>query len=1841
MRKNFIAGLLIIASVFAVEGCKPKEKKEPDSRAQEWYRYISAYTSGTVSRKAEIRILFVSPAGETGPAAANLFEFKPSLKGAAEWRNPRELVFQPSEDLKPGTAYKAVLQTGRILDLPRSFARFEFGFDVVRPEMEIQIQGLFVEDPARPLVQVIRGRLNTSDAEDPALVQKVLEALQDGKLLNIEWSHTEDRRSHYFTVKDVERRELASAVLLAWNGAPLRIDERGSRTVDVPAQGMFDLVSVEPVFDEARHVLLRFSDVLARNQDLQGLIRIGDFPLTFEIDGNVIRVYSSREFMGGLTVEVSPGIRNYLNRRLPQGDSRPVVFESIHPQVRFVGKGAILPQKDRLTVPIEAVNLKSVQVAAFQIYVNNMAQFFQVNPLQGSEEMTRVGRYLWRKTIPLSDDPAVTGRWSRYDLDVTSLFKENPGSLFRIVLTFNRGNSTYPCPPSDKPVVAEPPLVNQDSPDYTGYSSWDYFEGAYGYGYDGWQNRNNPCEDAYYNPNFNSNARVSRNFIASNIGLAAKLEENGTLHVVTTDILSGRPLPDARVRAYNFQNQLLGESASDGNGFAVLKLADRAFFVSAQSGNDTGYLRINNDSALPMSHFDVGGETVVKGVKGAIYGERGVWRPGDTLFLTFVLFDRDRTLPAGHPVVMEIYSPLGQLVRTLKPAKSVEPFHAFRFATDEAAPTGNWRARVLVGGLTFNKTLKIETVVPNRLKVDFQTGRDILTRRHVPFTATVIGQWLHGAPAANLAFDVTVGLSPRATRFDKFADYAFDDPAREFSGGDVTTGRGSLDAQGQGTVSLDFRPEQPSPGMLEASFTTRIFEESGDFSIDTVSYPYHPYDVYVGIKTPKGDEARGMLLTDQDHVVDIVTVDPSGRPVSGPKLHVSLYKIEWRWWWDRSGESLAHYASSTQVQPLLKGEVATRDGVGRWAFQIKYPEWGRYLIRVEDPEGGHAAGKILYIDWPGWAGRARDESDAAAARLTFTADKGRYQVGEKAVIFLPEAVQGRALVSIENGSSVLQKMWVSTQKGENRFEIPLTRDMTPNVYVHVTLIQPHRDRVSDAPIRLYGVIPIMVDDPATRLEPILQTADEFRPLEKIKIQVREKNARPAVYTLAVVDEGLLGLTRFQTPDLRTEFFRREALGVKTWDLFDEVVGAYGAELARILALGGDESGEEGEEARKPRRFPPVVLFEGPFELKARETATHELEMPQYFGAVRVMVVAGRDGAFGSDSKSVPVRRDLMALPTLPRVVRPGEKIEMPIAVFVTNPSLKNVTVGLETNAMFQIEGESTKNVFFAAPGDQIVSFTLRAADAVGSGEVRFRIRSGSERIEDVVAIPVLGSNPLVTQTTPLEVRPGETLKHEVAPFGLANTNTVTVEASSVPPLNLEKRMDDLIQFPHGCLEQTLSTVLPQLYLKGLLRLDPERQKAIEDNVKAAIDKLGRFQMPNGAFSYWPGDREGHDWTTAYAGFFLLEAARLGYHVPTAMLDKWKANQRMLSNAWTAGPAAQQLIQAFRLYGLASARTPDLGAMNRLRETANLDGTAAVTLAAAFHLTGQPDAAADLAKRADLKVAPYRDDSVTFGSEFRDAALIIRGLVLIGRSDRAKSLLDDVSRVLGSDRWLSTQEAAFGLMAVSSYYGSADIKPFRFRLGWDKEALREIDSAVPFYQQVFADFPAAGRSLAVENPGDSPLYLNIYRRGMPPAGFEQESSNGLALTVRYHDMRRTPIPIDRLSQGLDLLVDIRVKNLTSRKLNNLVLSHLVAAGCQIKNPRFAMDDEAAAPVDYQDFRDDRIYTYFDLEPGAEKTFRVVLNASYRGRYYQPGLAVEAMYEAAVHANTRGQWIEIVR
>ncbi|MFW6181655.1 MAG: alpha-2-macroglobulin family protein, partial [Spirochaetota bacterium] len=1143
-------------------------------------------------------------------------------------------------------------------------------------------------------------------------------------------------------------------------------------------------------------------------------------------------------------------------------------------------------------------------------------------------------------------------------------------------------------------------------------------------------------------------------------------------------------------------------------------------------------------------------------------------------------------------------------------------------------------------------SLPVETVRPNRITIDLDFGPGALVSGRVE--GELAASWLHGAPARELRADVSVSFSQALTRFDAYPDHVFDDPARSFSAESQSLFQDRLDREGRALIRAELVAGGEPPGMLRAGFFTRVFEPGGAASIDRFALPFHPYRRYVGVRTPPGDPVRGMLLTDTEHRVDIALVDREGNPVPRGRVRAELFQINWRWWWEKGEEQLASYMSSQDIRPLRSSVVEIENGTGTWSFQVDHPSWGRYLVRVSDPDGGHAAGKIVYVDWPGWAGRDMAGAPGGASVLALTTDKPAYRVGDEAVLTMPTAREGRLLVSMEAGGRLLSTEWVEPQGEATTYRFEVTGEMAPNAYAHVSFVQPHLQAGNDMPIRMYGVVPIMVEDPSTRLEPVIQAADVLRPEEEAVVTVTEAQGRPMVYTLAVVDEGLLSLTRFSTPDPWSHFYSREANAVSTWDLYDQVAAAYGGLLEQLLAVGGGM--EEGREAggRRANRFPPLVRFLGPFELEENGTGEHRVPIPRYVGAVRIMCVAGMGGSFGSTSREALVRKPLMVLGSLPRVVSTREVVRVPVSVFVLEEGLEEVDVRISAEGALRVDGDRSRRVRMEGTGDTLVSFELAAGEEPGIGRVTLTAAAGGERAVQTIELDVRVPSLPVVDVAGDRVPPGGSWSRQVVLTGIPGTRRATLEVSRIPPIDLARRLEFLTGYPHGCIEQTISAVFPQLYLDRLVELDPGQADRVQRNVERGIARIRSFQAPGGGFGYWPGDRTGDAWSTSYAGHFLLEARDAGYAVDPDLLKQWEEFQRRKTFSWTVGPEGSELQQAYRLYTLALAGAPQLGAMNRLKEVRDLPEVARWRLAAAYHLAGKAGAARELTSGPLPQIPAYRELGGTYGSDLRDQAMILETLVVMNRSDRARQLIERISRELAGERWLSTQTTGYALLAIAKHAGlSGKGEPTSFAYSWSGRGEELLSSAAPIVQvDLPLGDPGAGEEpgsarMHLENTGAATLYTRVITEGTPPPGGETAARSGIALSVVYRSADGEPLEPGSLVQGTDVVAAVSVTHKGSAgPYRELALTHMVPSGWEITNARL---EGAGVPrgsdFDYQDIRDDRIYTYFDLNPGETKTFRTLFNASYAGRFYLPLVKVEAMYDAGINARAAGRWVEV--
>jgi hypothetical protein len=1823
--------------------------------------YISAFTSGTISNESYIRVSlandYTGPITLGKPTDETYFSFDPGIEGKTYWLDNRTLEFRPAKRLVSDQVFNAEFQVSKLIsDLPENLSVMKFGFKTMKQGISVTVDKMRTTDKKSMRRQEMSGTLMTADAADQKTVEQLLTVKQDNKNLKIKWVHEGDNVTHTFTVDSIMRRDKEGTVELAWDGKPLGVDKNNSQKIVIPSLKDFKVTDVRVLQGQEQCIIVEFSDPIAEKQDLDGLITLkgADAALKFTVEDNDIKVYPDETLTGDYSVNISQGIKNIAGFGLPNAFTQTLSFEELKPQVKLVGKGVVLPNSGRgLLFPFQAVSLKSVDVKIIRIFENNIPQFLQVNSLDGGREMYRVGKVVVKKKIDLNvKSKADYGRWCNYSLDMNDLIKTEPGAIYRVSIGFNKKYAVYSCSGDSTNVeevaaepenqFADPADDDDDNVGSYGYYGEEYYDDGDYYYEDG--DNGDPCDNSYY-----YGKTVTSNIIASDLGLLAKRGNDGDMLFAVNNLINTDPIGGAELQVFDFQHQLLATTKTDGEGFAKIDLPKKKpFLVVAKSGTQRGYLKLDDGSSLSVSAFDVSGESVQKGLKGFIYGERGVWRPGDTLFLSFILEDKQHLLPATHPVTFELTNARGQLVSRVIKSQSMNGFYTFITPTDADAPTGNWSCRVKVGGATFSKDLKVETIMPNRLKINVDFGKTMLTNDPNQ-KVKVESKWLHGAIAKNLKTQVDVSLYQSTTHFKGYDNYVFDDVATTFSSENKTIFDDRLDENGKAEFSPQLNATD-APGMLRASFNTRVFEEGGAFSSDRFSVDFSPYEDYVGILVPKGDGWGGMLETGKDWGIRVASVDKNGKPVSRSKINVKVYKVDWRWWWSDDYDNLARYVSSEYYSPYMEETIETKNGFGKFNLNVKNEDYGRYLIRVTDEESGHSTSTLAWMDWPYWDGTGANNMNIATL-LQFSSDKTKYNVGETMTITIPSPGQGRALISIENGSKVLNAFWASTKlKGNITYNIPITSEMAPNIFVNVTLIQPHAQTINDAPIRMYGVIPVEVEDPTTHLSPEVVTAAVWKPEEMASVTVSEKDSKPMTYTLAVVDEGLLDLTHFKTPDPWSNFYSREALGVKTWDMYDMVMGAYGAEMERVLGIGGDgDNGSAG--GQKANRFKPMVKFMGPFELKAGEHQTQKFMMPQYVGSVRVMVITGEGLAYGNAEKTVPVRKPLMILGTLPRVVGPGETVDLPVDVFAMEKKVKNVSITVTPNNLFTVQDGATKSTSFKDIGDDVVNFRLKVADASGLGTVKIVATGGGERAEYNVELDVRNPNTEMTDSYEAVLDPGKSWTTDYVPFGVTGTNKGTLELSTVPPLNLGQRLNYLIQYPHGCVEQTTSSVFPQLYLTDLMQLDDAKKKNIDNNIKAGIARLKRFQTSSGGLSYWPGENYPSEWGSNYAGNFLLEAELKGYTLPAGLIDNWKKFQKEQAINWTPRYDRyyyynDDLIQADRLYTLALAKAPELGAMNRLREVKTLSTSAKWRLAAAYQLAGQSNIATQLVAGLTTTIPAYTELSYSYGTADRDEAMILETMSLMGGAMRTKAapLAKTISQTLNrKDYWMSTQTTAYCLIGLCKFSGADKTTP---GISCDYTINKTSGSinGKATLSNVDMNINSKTGKVTVKNSGSNTLFVRVILSGVPAAGKETDSESNLGMTCQFLNMNGTVLDPSKIEQGTDFLATITIYNPGVRgEYKEMALTQIFPSGWEIRNER--MEDGPSQltndAFDYQDIRDDRVYTYFYIAPQKSRTYTIQLNATYSGHFYLPAFYCEAMYDHTINARRAGQWVDVVR
>lgn len=1813
--------LLFVFFVFSFFSCDKKEV----SFSENGFQYVLSITQSSINRDSSISIVFTEDITNTNEVS-NAGKFLPAQKGSWTQESENSITFTPEAFFKSNDSFDLSLDVGRLFNKGTKKIGFVRSFNVKPASFNVSLKDLKADDAKTYTLEgVVETDINCNSDD----ITSFLTAKIDDKDCKVIFAKNDTTKNHTFKISGINRGEKQQSLEVLYDANKLGFNIKGQISKEIPALGSFDIISVKAIND--RSVRFTFSEDLDPTVDLSGFINViaenVNFTYRWTFDRNILTVICSQDsFPTGALISIYPNFKSKTGNVLKKGYEHKVVSGWEKPEIKFADSGVILPNEGKPIVAIFTKNISGIIVEAVKIQKTNILQFLQVNSLDESDEMYRVGESVWKKDFDFEWKPEMKNNFVVRGLDLSELVKKYPDGMFRLRITFAHRHSKYENNTNHVDPKLEFPddFVNFANDPFNAY--WEKIENKE-YRRNFWNSDDNPNHPAFYIATYNRNILREKNILVSNLALSAKVDNKGDAYIQAVNLLTSRPEKNTELKLYNFTQGLLEEGTCDSNGLYKTKSKDFVF-VQAKSGNNYSYLSFRN-APLSTSNFKVDGVNTSDGIKGFIYGERGVWRPADKMHLCLIIQDTQNTLPENLPVIFTLEDPMGRVTDKQVLNENISGFYKVETQTDKTSPTGTWTARFKIGNNVWRKRVKVESVIPNKLSVNLKVSNDYFSSGQN--NISLESEWLTGVKASGLKAEIYSRYISKNTGWDDYKEYTFNNLQYYTSTTQEKIWSGVLDENGKTNFQLKLDSGKNVSGMLNAIMETRVYESSGAYSIETKRFDYSPFSRYVGFKLPKSDDDyREVLYTGKTHSAEIVLVDEKGNLVKDTaKVEFSIYRLDWLWWWVRDAYTKASYDENRSAKHITTKSVNLKNG--KATVDFKLDEWGRYLFIVSDPNGGHSASFISYVDYSYWSTRGNTDVEGSSSMLFLTSNKDKYNIDENASITFNSNEEATAYITIEKNGTILKQEVVETVAGTNMYTFKTDSTMAPNVYVHISLVQKYAQTTNSLPIRLYGIIPIMIEDKTTRLFPVIKTTSSFTPNGNCEIKISEKNGRVATFTLAVVDEGLLGLTAFKTPNPWDYFYSKESSQLKSYDIFNYVSGAINGELQTLITVGGSDVNELIS-SKSAERFKPVVFYFGPYKLEKGETKTLNFTMPEYIGEVRLMAVIASDKAYGIAEEKVKVKSDVMLSPTLPRTLGVNEVVNIPVTIFNTTNKSKNVSISMQAKGIKEIF--DSKTIRLEPASNQTIQFKMQTEKA-GTTQITFVAKDGMRelcRSTNEIATVSRGINYSTEKI--ISLKPNETFEQAFETKGESGSKSMSIEISKNQIIGIEKHLDYLLSFPHGCIEQITSKAFAQLYLDKLLFLDKNTSENIKNNINTVIESYPKYQLSNGGFTYWQGGEYEHIWASSYVLHFLIEAKRAGYYVETKIYESLVQRLKNISNSFSSDYVYDLNAQSYRLYVLSLIGEGNFGAMNRLLNVKKLSPYAKAFLALAYATSGSQEQGQKIFSEIETDFPSYRKTGDDFSSSIRDLAITCLVAKKINHTS-ADSRFMALSKIANSTSWLSTQEIAWLLIATSSFYTKAEGGSVKYEVDVSNNKIKNIlTENSQIHSLILED--AEKQNVKIKNIGNTVFFASVRYKSKISSGYENLQSKGLNLNVRYFRDGKE-IQAEQINHGDNFSLYLAVKNETLTKLDNLVLTIPIPTAWEVSNERLG-GNVSTENYSYLDMRDEVIYIHFDLEKSETKGFNFNCTSAYRGSYFVPAIYCEAMYDAEIKANNVGTKVE---
>lgn len=1484
-------------------------------------------------------------------------------------------------------------------------------------------------------------------------------------------------------------------------------------------------------------------------------------------------------------------------RELEEREQLPIDFTDRPPYVGFKGSGVILPRLDADGLPIETVNVDRVKIEVTR--VNDRALAFK-RVMEGVTRAQGGYGYLYGDESPSDVESDV---WSG-EMEIETV--------------------------QNAPVVTSFPLermVGELQPGAYFVTVTDAREDL---------GRNGPPAEA------------RRWIITTDLALTSYRGETG-LDVVVRSLQTARRVGSVELQLIAQNNEILATRTTDGTRtvrFENALMEGRGnlrprMIVAFGSNGDFAMLDLDR-APIDLSSDSVGGRTPNYPVDGFAYTERGIYRPGETVYVTAMLRDDAGRAVTDRTGRLVVYRPNGMEAARLPFDETQLGGVSEAYTLPKAAARGMWRIAVEVDGLAdpvANVSVSVEDFVPQRIAVELDADTDIPLQRGEVRDIEVNARFLYGAPGAGLTVQSEARMEIDRNPFENFEGFRFGEYDEVFRQEIIEFPETVTDGAGRVTLPLNpgtrgQRASQP----LRLRTVVSVLEPGGRAVSESTIIPFRPKASYLGVK-PQFDRSPSRS---EAIAFDVANISPEGEALAA-NLDWRLIQVYYTYDWYQEG-SRWRWRRSRYVKTINEGDLRLSAGETGTITSDALEDYGDYRLIVENAE---TSDETSHQFWVGWGGRAQEGVDAPD-RVRLSVAEDAPETGERARLTLLPPYAGEAQIVVAT-DRVLSVSYQSVSEEGTELALPVSSDWGEGAYVMVTVFSPRDAIAQPKPRRAVGVAYVPVDTSDRTFDVAFDAPELIRPRteQTIEVTLSDGPREPVFLTLAAVDEGILQLTKYRTPDPVSHYFGKTALGV---DIYDD----YGRLLDPNLAApgetrsGGDSIGGEGLSVVPTKT---VSLFSGLVDVGRDGKAEVSFDVPDFNGELRLMAVAWSANGVGSGDQALTVRDEVPVELSLPRFLAPGD-------------------TAFATVSIDNVEGDAgTFNADFTAAGPVNFVTTEVAAELPqgARGDAPVRLNAVEEGISDL-SVSVAGPGGFeIARSYPIQSRSAFLPETRIERTQLAANASYAVPAGilsgfipgseevvvsfSPLPLDTGTLYASLSRYPYGCTEQIASRALPLLYAENLAAVSgagsDDAAASAKRQVQEAVDTLLNRQSPDGAIGLWrEGDRNASPWLGAYATDFLYRAKEAGYVVPNAALSRaytalsnvsqgeaWRVygyDTDVWESRWHSDTQEKLMKRSapYALYVLAKAGRADVSRLRYMhdRELRSIQSPLArAHLGAALAFMGDRSRAVSAFESA-MDAVGYRNDGDYYQTPVRDLAGVLALAAEANLADQVDGLSDRLARDLPDQTTLTTQEKAFLLVASDAVMAGQP----------ELQIASEMDGEANRYLMT-ADEATSGATF--QNAGQSPIWQTTMVRGAPQTA-PPASSSRMSIEKTIYTYTGERADLTRVSQGDRLVIRLSLTP-EERRTNPMIVEDLLPAGFEIEavlRPSDGASGEGAFSwlgdlhsVKIAESRDDRFVAAIDVRDN-QRSMAYVVRAVTPGDFVLPGAVTEDMYRPNVFARS---------